>query len=473
MANGLKKTLGLFDATSIVAGSMVGSGIFIVSADIARNLGSPGWLLLVWTIAGLLTVFAALSFGELAGMLPHAGGLYVYLREAYGPLFGFLYGWTLFLVIQPGTIAAISMAFAKYLAVVIPALGKPAPFAPGAAGDWTIVVAILSIVVLTWINSLGVKEGKRVQNIFTVTKFAILGVFIVLGVLAIILRGNLPTFDGFWRASVFSGGLWQPLTGGNVLPVLAYSMVGALFAMDAWYNITFTSAEVRGPRRNLPLSLFLGTLSVSVLYLGINLVYILCLPAQGIPDGADDVARGIAFAGADRVATASMNALLGRSAEFWMALVVVISTFGCNNGIILSGARVFYAMALDGLFFRRTGQLNRKGVPAMALLAQSAWGIALCFSGTYSQLLDYVIFASLLFSVLVIVAVFVLRIRRPHVPRPVPAWGYPVLPAVFVLAGTGILLSLLIYKPEYTWPGLLIVLSGIPVYFVWKRIYGR
>jgi APA family basic amino acid/polyamine antiporter len=466
IAGKFKQSLTLFDSTAIVAGSMIGSGIFIVSADIARNVGSPGWLLVVWAVTGLMTIFAAISYGELASLLPKAGGIYVYLREAYSHLSGFLYGWTLFLVIQTGTIAAVAMAFSKYLGVIVPWISEDYIFFK--YGSFQInyiqVIAIFSIYILTFINSRGIDQGKKVQNAFTFSKVAILLGFIILG---LALSGPL-TENAWWTASKAASGLRIPIEGWTLIVALGVSMVGSLFSSDAWYNITFTSGEVKRPKRNIPLSLLLGTLIVSALYFTVNLIYIKILPVIGNPYGLTVAERGIQYATEDRVAAAVMFQILNHPAEIIMALVVVISTFGCNNGLILSGARVYYAMAKDGLFFKKVSQLNSKGVPSVGLWLQATWASILCLSGTYSQLLDYVIFAALIFNVLTIFAVFVMRIKHPKADRPYKAFGYPVIPAIYISLCLFIEFILLIYKPLYTWPGLLIVISGIPVYYIWK-----
>jgi APA family basic amino acid/polyamine antiporter len=468
-----KRRLNVFDSTMLVMGSMIGSGIFIVSADMARELASPGWLLVAWALTGVMTVIAAISYGELAAMMPQAGGIYVYLREAYSPLFGFLYGWTLFLVIQTGTIAAVGMAFAKYLGVLIPSITEANILLDLGVVKVTAVhfVAIASIVFLTWVNMRGVEEGKWVQNIFTFTKAAILILFVLIGFW--VLRGTGiadQNPQGIWntRGSNPSDPL-SSLTGFALMATLATAMVGSLFSADAWYNVTFASAEVINPKKTIPVSLFLGTVIVTLLYFLVNVVYLKSLPLRGDPEGLTAAARGIQYAAEDRVGTASMYQILGKPAEIIMALAVVISTFGCNNGIILTGARVYYAMAQDGLFFRRTGILSRRNVPAIGLAVQGVWGILLCLSGTYSDLLDYVIFAVMIFNVLIISAIYILRKKRPEAERPYRAFGYPVLPAVYVVFSLFVMLMLLFYKPKFTWPGLIIVLIGIPVYYLWKR----
>jgi APA family basic amino acid/polyamine antiporter len=477
---GFKRILGLFDSTMIVVGSMIGSGIFIVSADIARTVGSPGYLLLTWVITGVVTIAAALSYGELAGMMPRAGGQYVYLREAYNPLVGFLYGWTLFLVIQTGTIAAVAMAFAKFTAVFIPSLGESNVLftAFGLRVSAAQVLAIASIVLLTWLNLRGLRTGKLIQEVFTIAKTAaLLGL-----ILAAIIWGTndfalTANFSDFWTASwsrlQADGTVTVESLGGiSILAAIGVAMVGSLFSSDAWNNITFTAGEVINPKRNIPLSLFLGTGIVTMLYLLANLAYILVLPVWGTPGGADVIARGIQFATSDRVATAAVSTIFGGAAAAIMAGLIMVSTFGCNNGLILSGARVYYAMALDGLFFRKTGKLNDKAVPAFALVIQTFWASVLCLSGTYGDLLDYVIFAVLIFYILTIIGIFILRRKRPDAERPYRAFGYPVVPALYVLATTALCIDLLVLKPTYTWPGLIIVLLGIPVYYGWKAFSG-
>lgn len=471
---GLKKNLRLIDSTALVVGSMIGSGIFIVSADMSRQIGSPGWLLVAWVITGVLTLIAALSYGELAGMMPKAGGQYVYLREAYNPLTGFLYGWTLFLVIQTGTIAAVAMAFAKFTGVLIPWVSEKNIWLDlGFVKFNTVhIIAISSLIFLTWLNSRGIKTGKIVQNTFTFTKVALLMAFIIVGL--IIFKGNgafAINKSIFWDAqAVDSHGFLQSLTGFALVAVIGTSMVGSLFSSDAWNNITFTAAEIINPKRNIPLSLFFGTLIVTIIYLLINFVYIYALPLRGDPAATDVIGQGMQYAVNDRLGTASMSMILGESAAIMMAIIVMISTFGCNNGLILSGARVYYAMAQDRLFFKSTGKLNKAGVPSMSLYVQCIWACLLCLSGTYSNLLDYVIFSVLIFYVLTIIGVFILRRKKPDAERPYKAFGYPILPALYVLSACFIMVLLLVYKPMYTWPGLIIVCLGIPVYFIWNKL---
>jgi APA family basic amino acid/polyamine antiporter len=450
---------------------MIGSGIFIVSCDIARTVGSPGYMLLVWAISGLLTLMAAISYGELAAMMPHAGGQYVYLREAYNPLFGFLYGWTLFLVIQCGTIAAVAVAFSKYLGVIFPSVSEQNNILQvGSAKINSVhIVSIVTIIFLTWINTLGIKEGKWVQNIFTFLKVFILLLFIIVGLYygkdrAIYLENK----SYFWDAIRFENGNFIEIKGISLIVAIGSAMIGALFAADAWYNITFASSEVINAKRTIPLSLIIGTLIVSVLYYLTNVVYLNSLPLRGNPDGMTVLERGIQFASEDRIGTASMSRMTGSYSVIIMAIVVVISTFGCNNGIILSGARVYYAMARDGIFFKSIGKLNKKKVPAQALILQCIWSCMLCLSGTYSQLLDYVMFAVLIFFILTIGAIFILRRKKPEIHRPYKTPGYPYLPIIYIIIMMIILWILIIDNPQYTGPGLLIIIMGIPVYYYWK-----
>jgi basic amino acid/polyamine antiporter, APA family len=475
--HGFKRRLNLFDSTAIVVGSMVGSGIFIVSSDISRQVGSPGWLMMVWVIAGFMTIIAALSYGELAGMFPKAGGQYVYLKEAYNPLTGFLYGWTLFLVIQTGTIAAVAMAFAKFAGVLVPWVSENIVWYQQGLFKFGPVqlIAIGSIAILTWINTRGIQEGKKVQNAFTSGKFILLILFIIIGLSfasnSAAIKANMQIF---WSPETEgTGGQHIPLGGLALVAAIGMAMVGSLFSSDAWNNITFTAAEVINPRRNIPLSLFLGTMIVTVLYLLANVVYIIALPVRGDPAGTDVIARGIQYALNDRLATASISGVFGNYAILIMAGFIVVATFGCNNGLILSGARVYYAMAADKIFFRKVGTLNEKGVPATGLVIQGIWASLLCLSGTYGQLLDYVIFAVLIFYALTIFGLFRLRKNHPEIERPYKAFGYPVIPMVYIILATIVMLILLFYKPEYTWPGLIIVLLGIPVYFLWRKKAAR
>ena len=472
-----KREMSLFDAMMIVMGAMIGSGIFIVSADIARTVGSPGLLLLVWLITGVLTIIGALSYGELAGMMPHAGGLYVYLREAYGPLIGFLYGWTTFLVIQTGTIAAVGVAFAKFTGLIIPWFSEKHVLTQvlGLKITAAQVLAIASIIVLTYLNMRGVRTGKTIQGVFTVTKTVALSGLILLGFIvganAVAVKANLAAF---WKASWTHMAAGQvvsvePLTGLMILAAIGAAMVGSLFASDEWYTVTYIAGEVKNPRKNIPRSLVLGAGIVILLYFLANVAYVVVLPVHGSPGAADVIGRGIQFAQSDRVGTAAAEMIFGGPAAIIMAVLIMISTFGCNNGLILSGARVYYAMAKDGLFFKSTGTLNRRSVPGTALVVQCVWASLLCLSGTYSDLLDYVVFAVLIFFVLVVSGIFILRKKHPDWERPYKAWGYPVVPALYVLVAAAIAVDLLIFKAKYTVPGLLIVLLGIPVYLVRRR----
>jgi APA family basic amino acid/polyamine antiporter len=446
---GLVKGLGLLDATTIVMGSMIGSGIFIVSADIARQVGSPLLLVATWVITAVLTTIAALSYGELAAAMPRAGGQYVYLREAFGPLSGFLFGWTMFAVIQTGTIAAVAVAFAKFTGVFFPWISAQNLLLPRFSTQQLLAVAV--VVFLTALNTRGVRTGAVVQNVFTIAKVGALAGIIVLG----LAFGRNPAaiernFSNFWGEVNF---------GWTAIRLVGVGMVGALFSSDAWNNVTFTAGEVRNPRRNLPLSLALGVGVVSILYLGCNLIYLSVLPLEAIQHAPED-----------RVATAVAAGILGPAAVRVMAAAIMVSTFGCLNGLILAGARVYYAMALDRLFFRRAARLDpKRHTPVAALLMQCVWACALTLSGTYSDLLDYVIFAVLLFYILTIAGVFLLRWKRPGMERPYRAAGYPALPALYIAVAGVIEILLLLYKPNYTWPGLGLVLLGVPVYFFWRK----
>ena len=458
------KAISRLDATALVVGSMIGSGIFIVSADIVRQVTAPGLLLVVWAASGLITLMGAITYGELAGMYPRAGGQYVYLREGISPLFGYLYGWTLFTVIQTGTIAAVAVAFARFTAVFVPAL-SPEVFLGGAIPLPTGVIqvglspqrlfAILSIVILTWINLRGVRTAAFIQTSLTVIKTAALAALIVLGLTigrqADALVANFGA--GFWPA----GGLTLAL-----VPVIGAAMVGSLFSMDAWNNVGFASGEMKDPVRDLPFAMAVGVLVVTSLYVLANTAYLSVLPADGIAGAPED-----------RVGTAALQAMFGDPGLYIMAAAIMISTFGCNNGLILAGARVYWAMARDNLFFQSAGRLHPEHrTPAVALVVQTVWTSVLCLSGTYAQLLDYVIIAAVLFYMLTAVGLFALRIRQPNADRPVRAFGYPWFPALYLVLMSLVGLNLLINKPLFTWPGLLIVALGVPVYFVWRRVVG-
>lgn len=476
-ASGFQRRIGLFDATMLVAGAMIGSGIFIVSADIAREVGSAGWLMAVWALAGVITLFGALAYAELAAMMPHAGGQYVYLREAYGPLWAFLYGWTLFLVIQTGTIAAVAVALAKFLGVLVPALGTTnILFTLGelniSAGQ---IVAAAVIALLTAINCLGVKAGTIVQNVFTVAKILALVGLIAVGLFvaadpAIAQANWTSPWSGIQATPRFQA--VQELVGGGglltVLMVIGGAMVGALFSSDAWHNVTFTAGETKDPQRNLPLSMILGVGLVIGLYLLANVAFLRTLPLRGSPSGTTPLERGIEHAKDDRVGTAVLERVAPRFGAPAMAIAIMISTFGCLNGLILMGPRLYFAMAQDGVFLASAGRLNGYGVPGVGLVLQGAWSLLLVFSGSYSQLLDYVIFAALLFYALTVAGLFVLRRTRPQAPRPYRVIGYPWLPATYIVLCSLIMIDLLIVRPWFTWPGLGIVLAGVPVYYLWK-----
>ena len=473
--NSLKQTLSLFDATMIVAGSMIGSGIFIVSAGMSLQLGSSGYLLLAWIISAIVTVMAALSYGELAGMMPKAGGQYVYLKEAYGPTVGFLYGWTCFMVNQTGFLAAVGVAFAKFTAVFFPSLGLgnillDFGFIQISAGQ---VLAISIVCIITFINTRGIEGGKLIQGVFTSTKLIALAALIIVGVV-LACNGHFikENFQNMWNASTIAkDGSVIPLTGMALIAVMGVSMVGSLFSSDAWNNVTFISAEIKKPGRNIPLSLLFGTLTVGVLYILVNITYLLILPLHGSPTGTDVIHQGIQYAKDERVATAAVSVMLGNSATYVMAALIMISTFGCINGIALSSARLYYAMAKDGLFFKQAMQLNSKGVPAKSLVFQCIWACVLCISGRYDDLLDYITIASLLFYALTIGGIFVLRKKQPNAERPYRVFAYPVLPALYILIAVAISIDLLVdvSTRNHTWPGIIIVLLGLPVYYFIKK----
>ena len=477
---------------------MIGSGVFIVDADIARGTNSPALLLGAWVVTAVLTIIGALSYGELAAMMPKAGGQYVYLRESLGPLWGFLYGWTLFLVIQTGTIAAVAVAFGKFLGVFFPAISTthwlwhigtvPAiPLGPMVLGNMEIGVntanltGIVIVIFLAIVNIFGVKLGALIQNIFTTAKALSLAALILLaftvGRNAMAIEANFGTgWSEFWRNAGLSSlhpvlvGIGGPMVLVNMFVILAVVQVGSLFSADAWNNITFTAGEVKNPKRNIPLSLILGTGFVLTVYFLVSLGYLLVLPMHGDANGATVMARGIQHATEDRVATAVLEQIFHTGGAYLMAGAILISTFGCANGMSLAGARVYYAMSQDGLFFKSVGKLHpRYKTPVAGLLVQAAWAIVLCVSGSYGQLLDYIIFAVLVFYILTIVGLFVLRFKRPDAPRPYRALGYPLLPAVYIAMATWICIVLLRYKPQYTWPGLVLVLLGIPVYIFWSK----
>ena len=473
--------LGLYDSTMVVIGSMIGSGIFIVSSEMSRVIGSPGWLLAAWLLTGFLTVTGALSYGELASMMPRAGGQYVYLREAFSPLWGFLYGWTLFMVIQTGTIAAVSVGFARFLGVLWPPINESnyivAPFRVSSGYALSLstaqLVGILLIVLLTWTNTRGLKWGKIVQNVFTTTKIGTL--------LALIVAGLLLGWNANAVHTNFGANFWTPrgfdpvsvgisaATAFGLFAAICVSQTGSLFSSDAWNNITFTAGEVKNPSRNIPLSLALGTGTVIGLFLLCNVAYLTTLPFPSIQ-----------HAPSDRVATATLEAIFPKQGAALMAVAIMISTFGCINGLILAGARASYAMARDRVFFRQAYSLNRAKVPAWALVLQGVWAAVLVLPRTYdsqaksygnlyNDLLNYVISAALIFYILTIAGIFRLRATRPNAERPYRAFGYPVIPALYILGAAVVLLVLFIYRPSSTWPGLAIILIGLPVYWLFRR----
>jgi APA family basic amino acid/polyamine antiporter len=474
----LQPSLGLFDSTMIVAGSMIGAGIFIVSADMARQVGSVGWLLASWVITGLLTVAAALSYGELAAMMPRAGGQYVYLREAWSPICGFLYGWTVFMVIQTGTVAAVGVGFARYLGTLWPRISENVYLIPPihVAGHYAIslstaqFIGVSLIALLTWGNARGINYGKLIQNTFTSAKLAALLGVIVVGAVGWSLAGR-SNFTNMWQPQGYTPvapGL-TPTTAFGLLVALCIAQVGSLFSADGWNSITFTAGEVKNPRRNVPLSLAFGTFIVIALYVGANVAYTAVLPFAKIQ-----------HAPSDRVAGAMLDVVFPSAGAATMAIIIMISAFGCMNGLLLSGARAYFAMARDGLFFRPAAAVNRAHVPGAALMMQGAWAAFLvlvrtydpstgAFGNLYSNLLDYVVSADLLFYILTIAAVFRLRRLRPEAERPYRTWGYPVVPALYILSAAVILAILFVYRPATTFPGLVIVLIGVPIYFAFRR----
>ncbi|MGE5108448.1 MAG: APC family permease [Sphingobacteriales bacterium] len=462
-----KPTLGLLDATMIVAGSMIGSGIFIVSADITRNVGSAGWLIFVWLITGFMTLTAAVSYGELSAMYPKAGGQYVYLKEAFNPLAGFLYGWSFFAVIQTATIAAVGVAFSKFAGYFIPALELKDENILMQLGAFKLypaqLVSIALIIFLTYINTKGVKGGKIIQTTFTLTK--------LVSLFGLIVFGFLLTKHSFWTENWQTGfnavqdlgvekkGIvptsWLPISGTALIGAIAAAMVGSIFSSDSWNNVTFIAGEIKNPKRNIGLSLFLGTMIVTVIYVTANLMYLHVLPLQSI-----------AYAQQDRVAVAASNAIFGNIGTYVIAVMIMISTFGCNNGLILAGARVYYTMAKDGLFFKRTGELNKNAVPEFGLWIQCALASVLCLSGKYGDLLDMVAFVVVLFYALTIIGIFVLRKKKPEMERPYKAFGYPVLPIIYIILAIIFCVFLIKMKPVYAGAGLAIVLLGLPLYYI-------
>jgi len=454
----LKKEIGFIDATLLVVGSMIGSGIFIVAADIVRHTGSAGWFISVWVIGGIMTLIAAVSYGELSGMYPKAGGQYVYLKEAYNPLVAFVYGWSLFAVIQTGTIAAVGVSFLKFLAYFIPGVSEDNAIFE--LGNFKIsaaqLLSILLIFLLTWINTKGIKLGKIIQTVFTSTKVLTIGGLILFGF--ILLKPEIWKYNWnhAWQFSQLtaSGSTENYIGWGAVGGALASALVGAIMSYEAWNNVTFVAGEIRNPRKNIGLSLLVGTLVVTLIYVLLNLMFTAVLPIEAI-----------ATPEKDRVGLLASQAIFGNSGTAVMAILIMIATFGCNNGLILSGARVYYSMANDGLFFKRASKLNNHAVPAFALWIQFVMASILCLSGRYGNLLDMITFIAVLFYVLTIAGIFILRVKKPQTARPYKAFGYPYLPALYILMGTAFCVLLILYKPSFTWPGLLIALAGIPVYY--------
>ena len=496
--NKLVQSLGLYSSTAIVVGSMIGSGIYLVDAEIARITNSPALYLGAWLVTAVMTMIAALGYGELAAMMPRAGGQYVYLRESLGPIWGFLYGWTLFLVIQTGTIAAVCVAFGKFLGVFFPAVSTThwlwkiahvpsIPVGPMVLGNMDIGVntanlaGIIVVLLLAFINLFGIRLGAIVQNIFTSAKAISLAGLILLaftiGINSKAIAANFgPGWQNFWQNSGWHDlhpvqvGVGGPTAMVNLLVILAVVQVGTLFSADAWNNITFTAGEVKNPRRNIPLSLILGTGFVVTVYFLASLAYLVVLPMQGDPAGTTALTRGIQHAMEDRVGTAALEQIFHTGGAQLMAAAVLISTFGCANGLTMAGARVYYAMSQDGLFFKSVGKLHPKWrTPVAGIIVQAIWTVILCISGSYNQLLDYIICTELVFYILTIACVFVLRAKRPNAERPYKALGYPILPAVYILMAAWVCVVLLRFKPQYTWPGLVIVLLGVPVYLLWTR----
>lgn len=475
------RQLSLLDATLIVSGSMIGSGIFIVTAEMSRLLGSAGWVIAAWIITGIITLFAALSYGELAGMMPKAGGQYVYIQRAFGRLTGFVYGWSVFAVIQTGVIAAVAVAFAKYLGVFVPELGDGVAGELFKIGNYSFttgkIVAVIMVLFLTWMNSLGVEEGKWIQRIFTFAKLIALFGLIIIGLYYAgkytFLKDN---FTNAWDAATYQGSRengmlkfgWDTITGWSIITALGIAMVGSLFSSDAWNNVTFIAGEIKNPAVNIPKSLFLGTLIVTIIYVLANLGYMSLLPVRGAPV-PDLYGQGISHALNERVGAAAAKTVLGIKGEWLMAALIMISTFGCNNGLILAGSRLYKAMADDNLFFKKAAVLNKHSVPGNALWIQAAWASVLCLSGTYHELLEYCTFASLLFYIVTIFGLFVLRKKEPDSPRPYKTVGYPLVPILYILIAGFIAMDILYFKWQTALIGLAIVFLGIPIYSLFKN----
>lgn len=462
------RSLNLYDTVMLVSGSMIGSGIFIVSADMMRLLGSPFWVLFCWILSGIITLLAALSYGELAGMMPEAGGQFIYIRRAFGKRNAFLYGWTVFTVIQTGVIAAVAVAFARFTGVLFPFFDEQHKLFY--LGKFTVsstqVLAVLSVLFLSYLNTRGLQHGKLVQRIFTSTKLLALFLLIIAGAL-------YAWSNSHWEANMslpFQPQAIQENSGySGLATAIGLALIGSLFSSDAWNNVTFIAGEVRQPQRNIPLGLLIGVSLVTILYVLANIAYLMLLPALGSPDGQDATTRGIAFALNDRVGTAAMSVIFGNTSELLMAILIMISTFGCNNGLILSGGRLFKAMADEKLFFSRAATLNENGVPARAIWMQAFWASVLCLSGSYGALLDYCTFASLIFYIVTILALFHLRHSAPTAHRPYKALGYPYLPALYILLAGAVCLNLLWCKTENTLLGILIMALGLPVYYLFSR----
>jgi len=467
-----RQSLGLFDSTMIVAGSMIGSGIFIVSADMSRLVGSSGWLLTLWIASGLITLMAALSYGELSGMMPKAGGQFIYIQRAFVNATAFVYGWTVFTVIQTGVIAAVAVAFAKYSAVFIPALDIE--FLSVFDGKFTInygqIYAMASVVLLTVINAQGINSGKKIQDIFTSTKLFALFALIILGIIVGMNNGVLQmNFENAWEASstklVDGKYLTIPLVGSAIIGAMGATIINSLFSADAWNNVTFIAGEIKDPKKNIPRSLFLGTLIVTSLYILANFSYLCLLPLHGNPDATTVTGQGIQFAENGRVGAAAASIIFGDIGLYIMAALIMVSTFGCNNGLILAGARVYYAMAKENLFLKKAENMNKNSVPSTALLLQCIWASLLCLSGTYKDLVAYSTFASVIFYIVTITGLFVLRIKEPNAERPYKAFGYPIIPALYILVSIAICTVLIIYDTRNTQMALICVVIGIPVYY--------
>lgn len=457
-----KRELGLLDGTMLVVGSMIGSGIFIVSSDMVRQVGSAGWLILIWMLTGLITVIAAVSYGELSAMFPKAGGQYVYLKEAYGKLTAFLYGWSFFAVIQTGTIAAVGVAFSKFAAYLYePVSDENILYELGAFKlNAAQIVSIVTIIFLTYVNSRGVKNSKILQTILTIIKIlSLLGLIIFGLTLAASSEVWNANWANAWTTQTYNtdSSSWLPISGTALITGISAAMVGSLFSSDAWNGVTFIAGEIKNPKRNVGLSLFLGTFIVSVIYVLANLMYLAVVPLQEI-----------ATAKSDRVAVVAAEYIFGNIGTLIIAIMIMISTFACNNGLIMAGARVYYTMANDGLFFKKAAELNQHSVPAWALWAQCFWASALCLTGKYGDLLDFVIIIVLIFYILTIYGIFILRKKMPNAERPYKAFGYPILPFLYIIVASAISVALLITKTSTCGWGVLIMLIGIPVYYMTK-----